>query len=189
MTTSDHVGINEDERNEVRAAVNGDGQAFARLIDRYQQQVAAQMWKFSRDPATHEELVQETFVEVYRSLGSFRFQSPIIFWIRKIGTRVGYRYWKKKDRLKQQVSLSDITLEQIHDTAENHQSATEAGDTLQLVLSKLPPRDRLVLTLIYWENCSVAEAAQLTGWTQSLVKVQAHRARKKLKKMLEDMES
>lgn len=189
MSTSNQNDLSEEERQEIQSAVNGDSTAFANLIGRNQQQVAALMWKYSRDAATHEELVQETFVEVYRSLHSFRFQSPLIFWIKKIGTRVGYRYWKRKERNRKQVSLSEITLEEISVTAENPTSAQEAGETLQLVLEQLPPRDRQVLTLIYWEGCSIAEAAELTGWSQSLVKVQAYRARKKLKKLLEGRES
>jgi DNA-directed RNA polymerase specialized sigma24 family protein len=42
-----------------------------------------------------------------------------------------------------------------------------------------------VLTLIYLDGCSVAEAAEQAGWSQTMTKVQAHRARKKLKKLLE----
>ena len=56
---------------------------------------------------------------------------------------------------------------------------------MHALLARLPPRDRLVLTLIYLDGCSVAEAAELTGWSQTMTKVQAHRARKKLKKLLE----
>ena len=44
-----------------------------------------------------------------------------------------------------------------------------------------------MLTLLYWDDCTVAEAAELAGWTQTMVKVQAHRARKKLKRLLEEI--
>jgi RNA polymerase sigma-70 factor (ECF subfamily) len=46
-------------------------------------------------------------------------------------------------------------------------------------------RDRLVLMLIYLEGCSVAEAAEATGWSRTMVKVQAHRARRRLRALLE----
>jgi RNA polymerase sigma-70 factor (ECF subfamily) len=65
----------------------------------------------------------------------------------------------------------------------------EAGAIVHQVLAQLPPRDRLVLTLIYLQGCSVAETSDRTGWSQTMVKVQAHRARKKLKKLLEVAES
>jgi RNA polymerase sigma-70 factor (ECF subfamily) len=54
-----------------------------------------------------------------------------------------------------------------------------------VALEQLPPRDRLVLTLLYLESRSVAEAAELAGWSESMVKVQAHRARQKLRALLE----
>ncbi len=60
-----------------------------------------------------------------------------------------------------------------------------AADTLQALLEQLPPRDRLVLALRYIEDRSVEETAVLTGWTHSMVKVQAWRARKKLRKLLQ----
>ena len=60
-----------------------------------------------------------------------------------------------------------------------------AGETLDRVLGELSPRDRLVLTLMYWEEMPVAEIARQTGWTQGMVKVQAHRARKRLRRLLE----
>ena len=55
------------------------------------------------------------------------------------------------------------------------------------MLEMMSHRDRLVLTLLYWDDCTVAEAAELAGWTQTMVKVQAHRARKKLKRLLEEI--
>jgi RNA polymerase sigma-70 factor (ECF subfamily) len=56
---------------------------------------------------------------------------------------------------------------------------------LHRVLDRLSPRDRLVVTLLYLENHSVADTASLTGWSQAMVKVQAFRARSKLRKLLE----
>ena len=61
----------------------------------------------------------------------------------------------------------------------------EAAETLHHVLDRLSPRDRLVITLLHLENHTVAETAALTGWSQTMVKVQAFRARSKLRKLLE----
>ena len=49
----------------------------------------------------------------------------------------------------------------------------------------MPPRDRLVLTLRYLDQCDVAETARRTGWTRTMVKVQTLRARNKLRKLIE----
>ena len=60
----------------------------------------------------------------------------------------------------------------------------EAADLVHRLLAQLRPRDRLVLTLRYLEGCNVAETAQRTGWTKSMVKVQTMRAKSRLEKLL-----
>jgi RNA polymerase sigma-70 factor (ECF subfamily) len=68
---------------------------------------------------------------------------------------------------------------------EEDPSAAEAVDRLHRVMEQLSPRNRLVITLMYLEDQSVAETAELTGWSQTMVKVQAFRARSKLRKLME----
>ena len=60
-----------------------------------------------------------------------------------------------------------------------------AADLAERLLQTLPPEDRLALTMIDGEGASVNEVAQLTGWSESKVKVRAFRARKKAREALE----
>ena len=71
------------------------------------------------------------------------------------------------------------------ESAESTIQAEEAAELLHDLLGRLPPRDRLVLTLLYLEELTVAQAAERAGWSRTMVKVQAHRARKKLRALLE----
>jgi len=145
------------------------------------------MWRFSRDEARLEELVQDVFVEAYFSLGRFRGEAPFLHWLRKIATRVGYRYWKESRgrRGDHHVSLDDVSATL---AAPEEADAAKAGEMVHALLKQLSPRDRLVLSLIYLEALSVREAARLLGWTETMVKVQAFRARKKLKRLIETAE-
>lgn len=172
----------------VASAQQGDADAFDQLVDFYQQAISARMWRFTRDHHTHEELVQEVFVSAFRSLDGFRGDAPFEHWLNRIATRTGYRFWRKRDRTARQIPFDPEECARLQDGAEQPASAREAADLLHSVLARLPPRDRLILTLMYWEDCSVAEAATQTGWSQSMVKVQAHRARKKLKQLLEGVQ-
>ena len=52
---------------------------------------------------------------------------------------------------------------------------------VRALLDRLPPRDRLVLVLVYIEGHSIDEAARLAGWSKTMVKVQAFRARRKMR--------
>lgn len=143
------------------------------------------MWRLSRQRADCEQLVHEVFVEAYVSLRAYKGRAPFLHWLRRIATRVGYRYWKQQARLRRQ---SSVQIQDWHRSVEpaNTDTAEQAASVVHSLLVELPPRDRLVLTLIYLEDCSVAEAAELAGWSQTMVKVQAHRARKKLKKLLDE---
>ena len=170
----------------VAAALDGDGDAFGRIVQLHQAAMAAQMRRFSRDQLVIEELVHDVFVEAYTGLKNYRADAPLLHWLRRIAVRVGYRFWKQQSRLTAKtVSLSDVG-ERVRQFATHGESAASAGETLGGLLEQLAPADRLVLTLIYWDGCSTAEAAELAGWSQTNVKVRAHRARKRLRNLIEE---
>ena len=154
-----------------------------RLIGRYENTIAAYMWRFTRDRGACEELTHEVFVEAHRSLRSYRGRSPWLHWLRRIATRVGYRYWKTRARRRAETSLPPEAWRRL--AQPDGADAAAAAETVHAVLAQLAPRDRLVLTLMYLEGCSVAEIAEWCGWTQTMVKVQAHRARNRLRTLLE----
>ena len=173
-------------QTDIDLAAGGDGAAYARIVGAYQQAVARRMMRFGRNRADVEELVQEVFVEAYFSLGGYRSEAPFEHWLQRIATRVGYRYWKRRQRERREVAGRPIDLEQV--AAAGDERAIDAADAAELlrgVLDRLPPRDRLVITLLHVEGRSVEEAARLSGWSRTMVKVQAYRARAKLRRLLE----
>lgn len=176
------------DQTRVQAAVDGDEAAYAAIVAEFQPAIARLMWRFTRDPGKLEELVHDAFVEVYYSLPKYRGAGPLGGWIRTIAVRVGYKFWKHKKRdterqaIHEQIAATtpaDVLTDTIPEDPE------EAHRVLYDSLALLGPRDRLVLTLLYWENCTTEEAAALSGWSSSMVRVQAFRARKRLKKLLE----
>ena len=167
---------------DIAATLKGDGEAYGRLVRRYQGQVAAQMWRFTRDTMVLDQLVQDVFVEAYFSLHSFKGKAPFAHWLARIATRVGYRYWKKAD-----AHTGELTFEEWDRVAAagDREETSEAAELLYRLLGQLPPRDRLVLMLRYIDECDVAEVAQRIGWTKMMVKVQTLRAKMKLKKLFD----
>ena len=115
------------------------------------------------------------------SLKNFRGDAPLEHWLTRIATRVGYRFWtqRKQDR-DRVIALTDMAPSKTTSPETNENS--DAAALLAGVLDELPPRDRLVVTLLYLEERTVAEAADLAGWSQVMVKVQAFR---RLRKLLE----
>ena len=168
---------------DVRLSRQGDSQAYRRLIERHQKHIGQILWRFSRDRSVHEELVQDVFVEAYLSLGSYRGKVPFVHWLSRIATRVGYRYWKQNARWQKRQSFSLQEWDQLDDKIAQQIDVSQAAVLVYRLLAQLPPRDRLVLTLRYLEQCDVAETARRTGWTKTMVKVQTFRARKKLQRL------
>jgi len=171
---------------DIRESLNGDGDAYARLIARHQSKVASRMWRFTRDTFAHRDLVHEVFVEAYLSLKTYRAKAPFEHWLARIGTSVGYRYWKKKERERLRVHVPIEDCAELPSEDREPMEPSRAADLLHGLMDRLAARDRLVLTLRYVENRSVEETADLSGWTRTMVKVQTWRARKKLKKLLQD---
>ena len=167
-----------DDAGDVTAALAGDAAAYARVVRRHQGAVAGRMGRFTRDRGATEELVHEVFVQAYLSLGRYRGDAPLAHWLQRIATRVGYGHWQRQARR----SAVERPLEAAADAAAPVVPGG-VGDGLLELLGRLPPRDRLVLALLYVDGRSVAEAADLAGWSKTMVKVQAFRARGKLRRL------
>ena len=167
---------------DIRACLNGHDEAYAQLVKRYEKQIARQMYRFDRDPTALEELVQDVFVEAYFSLGGYRGDAPFLHWLRRIATRVGYRHWRKQGRRRPQVSLEgwDAARE-----ADGSIDPETAGALLHQLFARLSAKERLILTLMYFEECSTADIAERMGWTRAMVKMRAYRARKRLRTIAE----
>jgi RNA polymerase sigma-70 factor (ECF subfamily) len=161
---------------DVAAALAGDASAYGRIVRRHQDHVARRMGRFTRDRGVVKELVHEVFVQAWFSLHRYRGDAPLDHWLQPIATRVGYRYWKAQAKRRTQPI----------EAASDAIAPSTADHGLLDLVDRLPPRDRLALTLLYVDGLSVAEAAEQAGWSQTMVKVQAFRARGKLKQLIVD---
>jgi RNA polymerase sigma-70 factor (ECF subfamily) len=161
----------------------GDGEAYGRLVARYQVPIARRMRAFARQPQLIEELVQEVFVEAYYSLGRYRGDGDFGAWLSRIATRVGYRYWRRRDCSRETGYQTDWW-RGIPDAPIEELGPSRAAELVCTLLDQLPPRDRLVLQLLHVDGHGIAEAARLSGWSQTRVRVQAFRARAKLRTLL-----
>jgi RNA polymerase sigma-70 factor (ECF subfamily) len=171
------------DSTDIRATLQGDGEAYGRIVRRHQDAIATRMRRFTRAPYTVEELVQEVFVQAYFALPRYRGEAPLEHWLNRIATRVGYQFLKQAQRHPVALPLEDCdAATAAEDPRLQPQRAAELLDDL---LAQLPPRDRLVLTLLYLEDRSVADAAEVTGWSRTMIKVQAFRARQKLRKIVQ----
>lgn len=172
-----------EDSDDIAAAQAGDADAFGRLVRRHQDGIAAQMRRFTRDPAALEELVQDVFVEAYLGLRGYRGVAPWLHWLRRIAVRIGYRFWTRRGATA--ARLTDEEWRKVRGEAALPGQAEEAADLAHRLLAMLPTEDRLVLTLLHLEGCTVAEAAERIGWSESNTKVRAFRARERLRHLVQ----
>jgi RNA polymerase sigma-70 factor (ECF subfamily) len=168
---------------DIQACLAGEKAAFERLIRRHQNEITKLCWRFSRNSSICERLVQDTFVEAYFSLKNYKAKGSFIGWLKKIATRIGYKFWKERNKERRVIPIDDIDLP----ASENRQEIepVKAAEILNALLEKLEPSERLVLTLIYLEDCPIKDIAYRMSWTIAGTKMRAMRARRKLKKIAE----
>lgn len=161
----------------IRESLAGDSDAFALLVRRHQGRVFRLAGRFFRRPEEVEEVAQETFLRAWMKLGTYRAQAPFEHWLSRLCLRCAY------DRLRR----NRAETEPLEDRETEAVSADpDARLEVERLLARLPAADRFLLILLEGEGWSVAEIAERLGWTQVNVKVRAHRARKRLRRILEE---
>jgi RNA polymerase sigma-70 factor (ECF subfamily) len=179
-----------DDASVINNTLRGNINSFEILIDRYQDHVS-RIVRNHVPRAAAPEVAHDTFVRAYQSLGGFQGTGPFKHWLAKIAIRCCQDFWRGyyHNRGNLAVPLPDdcrIWVDHLlsGQSPEQDTKRLEARDLLQWALGQLSAAERTVLTLTHLDEYSVAEAAELLNWTVTRVKVQSHRARKKLRKIL-----
>jgi RNA polymerase sigma-70 factor (ECF subfamily) len=145
------------------------------LFHRERGRVHALLFRVVGSNAHIDDLLQDTFLEVFRSLPTFRGESSLRTWIDRCAVRVAYAYFARKRRSPALQSVADVEAED--PSAEDRTTAREALRRLYAELERLEPRQRIAFTLFAIEGRSQREVAELTSSTLATVKIRIWRAR------------
>jgi len=174
----------------VKAVQEGDVASFEPLVQRYQPRVFATARRYARRVDEVEDIVQEVFIKAFRKISTFRGDSPFEHWLMRLAVRTCYDFLRKHQRNKE-TTFSEFTVDEEHwldglasRPAGTPENAAAARAVVEKLFSQLSPSARLVLTLFAIEEKSIKEISELTGWSVSLVKVRAFRARAEMRKCL-----
>jgi RNA polymerase sigma-70 factor (ECF subfamily) len=174
------------EERLIAAVLEGDDGAFAALVTRHKRQVLRIAARFSRTSEEIEELGQEIFLKAYMDLRQYRGEAPFAHWLSRIAVRSCYDTLRKRRREIGTLPLDDAAPYLADDPDDDRGQAEAARALLSRALPRLRPAERLVITLLELEERTVREVAELTGWSEVNVKVRAFRARRALKRILEE---
>ena len=144
---------------------------------------------------SEEDLVQTVFMKVFTNIEQFEGRVPIEHWVSRIAVNTclsAIKAEKSRPELRW-ADLSEEAQAVVESLASDRMEGGENGgaaarELVNDLLGRLNPADRLVETLLHLEEKSVAEVRARTGWSTALVKVRAFRARKKLQKILAQLE-
>jgi len=170
----------------VAAARGGDHDAFEVLVGRHKGRVFTTAARFVRNHHQLDDLAQEVFVRVFRKLAQFRHDAPFQHWLARITISVCYDFLRKERRVPSQIALDSVDYDLCDARVERAIDVGRARELLAWAMFQLSAEEQLILTLCELEERPMKEVAELTGWSESNVKVRAFRARNNLRKILEE---
>ena len=171
-----------DEKQLVRQVLNGSDSAIRLLISKYERLVIHMVARVVVDDMDREELCQDVFIKVIDKLSGFHFDSKLSTWIATIAYRTAVNFAKKK-------KLEQVDLDAVAFKVGDGVDLTEESDTKRFILQlidQLPVQYKTVLTLFYLDGFSYPEIVDITDMPEGTVKNYIHRARTKLKKIVEE---
>ena len=184
----------------VERASSGDSDAFESLVAKYQDRVYSIALRMMRRPEEAEDVTQETFLKVYRSLPAFSGRSAFYTWIFRIAVNASLSRLRSLGRRRDHEVTAQIGSRSDDDdnTAVLDPPSREAGPMeaaekadssiqVQRAVDSLGDEDRAVVVLRDFEGLSYDEIAETVGSTRAAVKSRLHRARMELAKKLKDL--
>ncbi|MCZ7543901.1 MAG: sigma-70 family RNA polymerase sigma factor [Anaerolineae bacterium] len=187
ISSSELERIASRDREIVTRVLDGDVDAFAGLIEAYQQPVFNLAYRMLGEANEAEDAAQEAFLRAYRNLHRYDMSRSFKTWLLSITSNYAI------DRLRRR-RLSWLSIDEplpphpaLTSDAPDPEGAVidgERADLVQDLLAKLPDDYRMVVTLRYWYDYSYAEIAEMTDSTESAVKSRLFRARRALAEML-----
>lgn len=172
----------------IRRIMQGEQSLFAVLVERYQQLVFTVAFRMVNSREDAEELAQSAFVKAYQHLGSYRGDAKFSTWLYTIVQSVCLTFLRKR-----RLNTHSLDNDQVFHAADNLDGGLRANEVetkskVQVVreaIGRLGPDDAQVLTLFYQGEQSLEEISRIMGIEPNTAKVKLHRARQRLKTLIE----
>ena len=179
----------------IERVIDHDEAAASALMDRLYPLVLKVVRAHLPRRLDEDDLTQMVFLKVFKHLGQFAGGVPLEHWVSRIAVNTCLSAMKA-ERSRPELRWADLSEEgqavveslAVEVANPGESDGLAARELVQQLLVQLNPADRLVVTLLHLKEKSVAEVSVLTGWTGAGVKVRAFRARKRLQKILKQLE-
>jgi RNA polymerase sigma-70 factor (ECF subfamily) len=190
-------GLELDESALIRAAQNGDEEAFARLVRSYDQNVLRLAMNMLRSPEDARDVYQEAFLRVYRNLHNFRFDCSFHTWLYRIVTNLCLDQLRKRKVRKEESSvvttpegpldrMDAVQEDRVDGNPQRHLFSGELRTRIKEVLEQLTPRERMVFELRHYQGLRLRNIGEVLGTTEEAAKNCLFRATQKMRAALGD---
>jgi RNA polymerase sigma-70 factor, ECF subfamily len=177
----------------IEAFRKGDEKAFEEIVRRYHRQVANIIYLTLGNREEVDDLSQEVFVRVFRSLERFEYDSSLYSWIYRIAVNLCIDEIRKK-RIRKLIPLDFLTESKLEGEKKSKAVATASDELLHKekeeiirdALAKLSPLHRTVILLREYQDMSYGEISKTLHISQQAVKSRIFRAREELRELLKD---
>ncbi|MBN2011730.1 sigma-70 family RNA polymerase sigma factor [candidate division KSB1 bacterium] len=179
---------------ELKHQLQADNEAyFETIVKTYQDNVLNTCYHFLHDKLDAEDVAQDVFIEIFRSIGKYREEAQLSTWIYRIAVNKSLDFIRKKKRKKRfayMVNLwggtDDETQLQLSspENPENDLEQQEQIDILNSAINALPENQKIALTLSKYDGLSNKQIADILDISLSAVESLIHRAKQNLQKRL-----
>ncbi|MDB9835675.1 MAG: RNA polymerase subunit sigma-70 [Candidatus Arcticimaribacter sp.] len=158
---------------------------FKILIKEYQQPLYWHIRKIVFDHEDADDVLQNTYIKVFKNIKNFRGESKLFSWMYRIATNEALTFIKQKSR-KLGLSLNEFNEKQVNQLeADVYFEGDAIALKLQLAVANLPEKQRLVFNLKYYEELKYDEISEILETSVGALKASYHHAVKKIKNELD----
>ena len=179
----------QDDHLLIKDICAGQTQLYAILVKRYEGLIFTLCMRMMKNREDAEEVAQDVFVKAYQALSGFKGDAKFSSWLYRIAYNRSLDMLARKKRqpsFENTEELANSNFENIENALDNMEHAKQQS-FIKEAINQLESEDAFIVTVYYYEEQSVAEIAQITGLTESNIKIKLFRSRKKLFTLLESM--
>lgn len=173
----------------IARAASGDASAFQRLVEQHRSMVYRMAYQFAGNHHDAEDIAQEVFIKVYRSLDRFRQDAQLSSWLYRIVMNACIDHRRRRPAGGAPSSAPEpverlLNRPEVAPGPEARAYAGEIGAVLQSEIRRLPPGQRVVFLMRHYEGLKLSEIAAALGLAEGTVKRQLHAAIHRLRRAL-----
>ena len=173
----------------VQKTIEGDVDSFNELVERHHSRIYGLAFRMLDNPDNAADATQETFLEAYKSIKSFQFQSKFSTWLYRVAINTCQQYIRKSGSRERTLTAYTKSIEESGaqyntDCPDQIVLKAERDQLVQAAINQLPPKQRMVVILFYMQHLKYHEIAEMLGCPEGTVASRLNTAVKNLKSKL-----